>query len=69
MTAALRHRILIVIAAYGVVLTAWFGFSRWLAPAIIASANPGYGSLILNRVIEVTNGGSPYAGDRAQPLA
>ena len=69
MTAALRHRILIVIAAYGTVLTAWFGFARWLAPAIITSPNPGYSARDLESSDRGDESRLALCDDRAQPLA
>ena len=50
-----RRRALILIALYGAILAGWFAFARWVAPPIIASANQGRSSAVLNRLVQDTS--------------
>ncbi|MGB0070849.1 MAG: hypothetical protein WBQ11_22740, partial [Isosphaeraceae bacterium] len=56
-----RRRALILIALYGAILAGWFSFARWVAPPIIASANQGRSSAVLNRLVQDTRSAAPLA--------
>jgi len=56
-----RRRALILIALYGAILGGWFAFARWVAPAIIAGANQGRSSAVLNRLVQATVNAPPWA--------
>src|SRR5208282_5274902 len=56
-----RRRALIMIALYGAILGGWFAFARWVAAAIIAGANQGPSSAVLNRLVQATVNAPPWA--------
>ena len=56
-----HRRALILIALYGVILAGWFSFACWVARAIIASANQGRSSAVLNRLVQDTGSAVPLA--------
>ena len=56
-----RRRALILIALYGAILAGWFSYSRRVAPPIMASANQGRSSAVLNRLVQDTRSATPLA--------
>ena len=56
-----HRRALILIALYGAILAGWFSFARWVATPIIASANQGRSSAVLNRLVQDTASAAPLA--------
>jgi len=56
-----HRRALILIALYGAILAGWFSFARRVASPIIASANQGRSSAVLNRLVQDTRSAAPLA--------